>query len=215
MRKLILLVSVAIALSLLTGCSGDGNTYVLIETNMGDVKVLLYNETPLHKDNFVKLVEEDYYAGTLFHRVIPNFMIQGGDPQSKGAAPGTMLGGGGPGYLIDHEIGAPHLRGALAAARTNNPAKQSSGSQFYIVTGQPQSAASLDQTERMKGIKYNEAQREAYIKEGGRPDLDQEYTVFGEVVSGMEVVDQISATATGAQNRPVSDVVIEHVSIVR
>jgi len=215
MRKFILLVSLAIAVSLLTGCSGDGNTYALIETNMGDVKVLLYNETPGHKDNFVKLANEEFYNGTLFHRVIPNFMIQGGDPQSKGAAPGTMLGGGGPGYMIDNEIGAPHLRGTLAAARNNNPAKQSSGSQFYIVTGQPQSAASLDQTERMKGIKYNETQREAYMTKGGRPDLDQEYTVFGEVVSGMEVVDQISATATAAQNRPTEDVVIERVSIVR
>ena len=215
MRKIILLVSLAIAVSLLTRCSGDGNTYALIETNMGDIKVLLYNETPGHKDNFVKLANEEFYNGTLFHRVIPNFMIQGGDPQSIGAAPGTMLGGGGPGYMIDNEIGAPHLRGTLAAARNNNPAKQSSGSQFYIVTGQPQSAASLDQTERMKGIKYNETQREAYMTEGGRPDLDQEYTVFGEVVSGMEVVDQISATATAAQNRPTEDVVIERVSIVR
>lgn len=215
MRKLFLFACLAVVLSFLTSCTGDGNTYALIKTNMGDVKVLLYNETPLHKDNFVKLANEEFYNGTLFHRVIPNFMIQGGDPLSKDAAPGTMLGGGGPGYLIDHEIGAPHLRGALAAARTNNPAKQSSGSQFYIVTGQKQSAATMDQFEKMKGIKYNEAQRKAYMEEGGRPDLDQEYTVFGEVISGMEVVDKISAMATGAQNRPVEDAVIESVTIVR
>ena len=180
---------------------------------MGDVVVLLFDDTPRHRDNFIKLANEDYYAGTLFHRVIPNFMVQAGDPNSINAKPGVALGGGGPGYLIDHEIGQPHLRGALAAARTNNPAKASSGSQFYIVTGQQQSAATLDQFERMKGIKYNEAQRKAYMEEGGRPDLDQEYTVFGQVLSGMEVIDAISAVKTAAANRPVDDVVIQKVTI--
>lgn len=212
MRQLLNIILFVFICSLFTACGGEGNT-VLIKTNKGDITVLLFDETPRHKDNFLKLAEEGLYEGTLFHRVIPNFMIQGGDPQSKGAGPNVPLGGGGPGYLIDHEIGQPHLRGALAAARTNNPEKKSSGSQFYIVTGQPQSAATLDQFEKMKGIKYSEAQREAYMKDGGRPDLDQEYTVFGQVLSGMEVVDAISSVATGQANRPTEDVVIESVII--
>ncbi|MEL6275054.1 MAG: peptidylprolyl isomerase, partial [Bacteroidota bacterium] len=122
------------------------------------------------------------------------------------AAPGQPLGGGGPGYTIDNEIGAPHLRGTLAAARNNNPEKKSSGSQFYIVTGTPQTDATIDRIERMKGIKYNEIQRRLYKENGGRPDLDQEYTVFGEVVEGMDVVDQIAAVARGAADRPNEDV---------
>ena len=199
-------------LLLLTGCQ-TGPTEALIETSEGEVRVRLYDSTPQHRDNFVKLANEGFYEGTLFHRVIPNFMIQGGDPLSIGAAPDAFLGGGGPGYLLDEEIGAPHLAGALAAARTNNPEKRSSGSQFYIVTGQPQSDATLDQIERMKGIKYNQAQRDAYKSLGGRPDLDQEYTVFGEVTAGMDVVRRISGVATGAQNRPASDVVIERVTV--
>ncbi|MTB53595.1 peptidylprolyl isomerase [Lewinella sp. W8] len=201
---------------LLTSCGGEN--FALIETNVGDIKVELYDSTPKHKENFVKLVNEGFYDGTLFHRVMQNFMIQGGDPMSKGAAPGTPLGSGGPGYLIDAEIGAPHLRGALAAARTGgsmNPEKKSSGSQFYIVTGQPQSEATLKQYETMKGIKYNDTHRQIYLQEGGRPDLDMEYTVFGRVVSGMEIVDAISAVATNPANRPNDDVVIERVTMVR
>ncbi|MEM1358964.1 MAG: peptidylprolyl isomerase [Bacteroidota bacterium] len=213
MRKLWLLLSLTAGLFIFSACN-SGETVALIETSEGDVKVVLYDATPRHRDNFVKLANEGFYDGLLFHRVIPNFMIQGGDPQSKGAGPNVPLGGGGPGYLIDHEIGAPHLRGALAAARTNNPEKKSSGSQFYIVTGQQQSAASLDQIERMKGIKYNEVQRQRYMEDGGRPDLDQEYTVFGEVISGMEAVDKISALPTN-RSRPTKDAVIERISIIK
>lgn len=213
MRQFLQLAIFALFCTFLAACSGGGDSTVLIKTNKGDITVLLFDETPRHKENFLKLAKENYYAGTLFHRVIPDFMIQGGDPESIGAAPGAMLGGGGPGYLIDHEIGQPHLRGALAAARTNNPQKASSGSQFYIVTGVKQSASTLDQFEKMKGIKYSEAQREAYINDGGRPDLDMDYTVFGQVISGMEVVDAISAVATGNANRPNEDVVIESVTI--
>lgn len=214
MRKLILLLALACSALLITGCTEEPNR-VLIETNYGDVKLRLFNETPGHRDNFVKLVKEGYYDGTLFHRVIPTFMIQGGDPQSIGAAPGTPLGGGGPGYTIPHEIGAPHIRGALAAARTNNPEKASSGSQFYIVTGQKQSAASLDQFQTMKGIAYTPEQRDAYQTLGGRPDLDMEYTVFGEVVEGMDVVDKIANVAKDSQNRPTEDVVMTKVTMVR
>lgn len=176
---------------------------------------MLYPETPRHTDNFVKLVKEGYYDGTLFHRVIPNFMIQGGDPDSRGAEPNRPLGGGGPGYTIEHEIGAPHIAGALAAARTNNPQKASSGSQFYIVTGIRQVDSSLDQIENSKGIKYNETQRQLYKERGGRPDLDNEYTVFGEVVSGMDVVLKIAAVERGRADRPVQDVIMNKVSIVR
>ena len=199
----------------LSGCQ-SGPTEAVIETSMGDVTVVLYDDTPIHRDNFVKLVEENFYDGTLFHRVIPNFMIQGGDPSSKGAAPDAFLGSGGPGYLLDAEIGAPHLSGALAAARTGgpgNPEKKSSGSQFYIVTGQPQSGPTLDMIERRNGLKYSEAQRQAYAELGGRPDLDGDYTVFGNVVSGMDVVEAIAKVGTNAQNRPATDVVINTIRL--
>lgn len=216
MRQLVTLFACLSLCLILTGCAGDD--FALIETNFGDIKVELYDSAPKHKENFAKLVKEGYYDGLLFHRVMQNFMIQGGDPMSKGAAAGSPLGSGGPGYLIDAEIGAPHLRGALAAARTGgsmNPEKKSSGSQFYIVTGQPQSEATLKQYETMKGIKYNDTHRSIYLSEGGRPDLDMEYSVFGRVVSGMEVVDAISAVATNPANRPNADVVIERVTMVR
>ena len=136
-------------------------------------------------------------------------MIQGGDPNSRGAAPGATLGGGGPGYLLDAEIGSPHFKGALAAARTpdrGNPEKKSSGSQFYIVQGNPVNDQRLDQFERMKGIKYTEAQRKLYKEVGGRPDLDMEYTVFGEVVEGLDVIDKIAVVEGDRANRPVKDV---------
>jgi cyclophilin family peptidyl-prolyl cis-trans isomerase len=213
MRQLVYLFVCLSLCLVLSGCAGEN--FALIETNYGNIKVELYDSTPKHKENFIKLVREGYYDGLLFHRVMQNFMIQGGDPMSKDAAPGVPLGSGGPGYQIDAEIGAPHLRGALAAARNNNPAKASSGSQFYIVTGQPQSEATLKQYETMKGIKYNETHRSIYLAEGGRPDLDMEYSVFGRVVSGMEVVDAISAVATNPANRPNEDVVIERVTMVR
>ncbi|MFT5998784.1 MAG: cyclophilin family peptidyl-prolyl cis-trans isomerase [Neolewinella sp.] len=211
MRQLLQIAIFALVCTILTACTGESNT-VVIKTNKGDITVELFDETPLHKENFQKLVKENFYDGLLFHRVMPGFMVQGGDPDSRGAAPGQSLGMGGPGYMVDEEIGQPHLRGALAAARTPNPEKASSGSQFYIVTGSKQGASTIDQYERMKGIKYSEAQREVYMNEGGRPDLDMDYTVFGQVVSGMEVIDAISAGATASANRPVEDVVIEGMS---
>ena len=213
MRVFFRLSLLALVFCCLAACQSGGDNTLTIKTTEGDVVVQLFDETPLHKENFLKLAREGFYEGTLFHRVIPNFMIQGGDPQSVGAPAGQPLGSGGPGYLVDAEIGQPHLRGALAAARTGNPQKRSSGSQFYIVTGQPQSDATLDQYERMKNIKYNDAQRAAYKTEGGRPDLDQEYTVFGMVVSGMDVVDRIGGAATGPGDRPVKDVMIEKVIV--
>lgn len=191
---------------LFSACNKDGFTYAEIETDFGTMKVKLYNSTPKHRDNFIKLANENYYDDLLFHRVINGFMIQGGDPDSKNAPPEKNLGGGGPGYQIDAEIGALHIKGALAAARTNNPEKKSSGSQYYIVQGRPQTDAELDVIEMQKKVKYSPEQRELYKTLGGTPQLDNEYTVFGEVVEGIEVVDKIAAVQTAPGDRPVKDV---------
>lgn len=195
-------------LATLSGCNNDGNTYVLISTDMGDMKVKLYNSTPQHRDNFIKLAEEGFYDGTLFHRIISGFMIQGGDPNSKDAPAGQSLGMGGPGYTIPAEIGALHLTGALAAARTSNPAKASSGSQFYIVHGKPVTDMELDQIGQRAGRPYSDIQRQLYKELGGTPQLDFEYTVFGEVVEGFEVIDAIAKVTVNpsAGNRPLEDV---------
>ncbi len=207
MKQLLNICLVICLLAVISSC-GKKEAHVLIETEYGNMKVLLYDETPIHKENFLKLAKEGFYDDLLFHRVMKGFMIQGGDPQSKGAAPGAMLGGGGPGYLLDAEIGSPHFKGALAAARTGpgNPEKKSSGSQFYVVQGGPVDDNRLNQFEQMKGIKYSEAQRTMYKELGGRPDLDMDYTVFGEVVEGIEVIDKIADVETDRANRPAKDV---------
>lgn len=236
---------------------------VLIKTSLGDIKVKLYDQTPLHRDNFLKLVKEQYYNGTLFHRVIKNFMVQGGDPQSKGASAGKSLGTGGPGYTVPAEIVYPqlfHKRGALSAARQGdetNPQRASSGSQFYIVWGETYNDGKLGQLEKnLTAMKENEIfnrlagehksrimelrrnrdqeglmalqeelialtkaeikekggaaltpeQKEAYKTLGGTPHLDGQYTVFGEVVEGLDVVEKIQQTATGAGDRPKTDI---------
>lgn len=194
-------------LATVTACGGERDHYALIETDFGNIKVLLYNSTPHHRDNFIRLVKEGFYDGLLFHRVIEGFMIQGGDPNSRDAPEGALLGAGGPGYQLQPEIGAPHLRGALAAARNpDNPEKLSSGSQFYLVQGGLVDDTTLDDLERRKGIKYNAAQRMLYKQEGGVPALDNEYTVFGEIVEGYDVLDKIAAVPTDMQYRPVKDV---------
>lgn len=250
------------------------NPIVTFETNYGVIKVKLYNETPLHRDNFIKLAEEHYFDSLLFHRVIENFMIQAGDPNSKGAAPGVMLGTGGPGYTIPAEFNPNliHKKGALAAARLGgpqNPKKESSGSQFYIVVGQKVPMEQLDamaaqKSEQVKGeyiqtqlykpenkdvlnelitlqkagdrenfmIKWNafeekyadslktiptynytENQKNIYQTLGGTPHLDMDYTVFGEVIDGLSVVDSIAAVKTDRANRPLEDVIIIKVSV--
>ncbi len=207
--KQLLKVCLGLCLFALISSCGNKASYVLIETEYGNMKVLLYNETPIHKENFLKLAGEGFYDDLLFHRVMRGFMIQGGDPNSRGAAPGAPLGGGGPGYELTAEIGSPHFKGALAAARTpdaGNPEKKSSGSQFYIVQGNPVSDQLLNQFERMKGIKYTEAQKALYKEVGGRPDLDMEYTVFGEVVEGLEVIDKIAVVEGDRANRPAKDI---------
>lgn len=196
---------------LLSACNTDKRTYVTIETEYGNMVAELYDSTPKHKENFIKLVNDKFYDGLVFHRVIESFMIQGGDPNSRDADASVRLGGGGPGYRIDAEIGAPHFRGTLAAARTggaSNPEKMSSGSQFYIVQGQPQTAERLQSMAKSKGYQYNEAQIAKYVEIGGRPDLDAEYTVFGELISGHEVIDKIAAVKKDGQ-RPVDNVVMK------
>jgi peptidyl-prolyl cis-trans isomerase B (cyclophilin B) len=181
----------------------------LIETDYGNMKIALYDSTPKHKENFLKLAKEGFYDGTLFHRVINGFMIQGGDPDSKGAPANKALGAGGPGYTIDAEIGAYHYKGTVAAARRGgpgNPEKKSSGSQFYIVQGKETNSAQLQQMAGSKGITYSAEDIAKYEELGGTPFLDNDYTVFGEIVEGMEVIDKIANVKTLPGDRPVEDV---------
>src|SRR3984885_1229222 len=192
---------------------GPKNQYVRIRTSYGDCIIRLYNETPRHRDNFIKLVKEGFYNGRRFHRVIQNFMIQGGDPDSKDpqkAKPGAELGNCDFGYTIPAEFRDSlfHKRGVLAAARDDNPAKASSGCQFYIVEGRRFSDGKLDTLEKMrlKGRKIPEWQREYYRSVGGVPHLDQNYTVYGEVVMGIDMIDRIAAVKTDKNDRPVTDV---------
>ena len=249
----------------------NNKTRVRIKTSMGDIVVRLYDETPKHRDNFVKLAKESYFDGTLFHRVIRDFMIQGGDPDSKGAPAGKNLGTGGPDYTIPAEFVFPklyHKRGALSAARTGdevNPNRESSGSQFYIVWGKTYKPAELKQMERQlamqqeqavfnqlvadnkakimelrrnrdraglqelqddliastkaicseKGLpKFTDEQVESYTTVGGTPFLDNQYTVFGEVEEGLEIVGKIQEVETGRNDRPKDDVVMLSVEVI-
>ena len=172
------------------------------------MKIKLYNQTPKHRDKFVKLAGEGFYDSTLFHRVIKGFMIQGGDPDSKKAAPGQMLGGGDVGYRIPAEFVETlfHKKGVLAAARDNNPEMASSGCQFYIVQGRVMNANEIASAEARMGKKFTEAQKLAYSTVGGSPWLDGQYTVFGEVIEGLDVIDKISAMPTAPGDRPLTDI---------
>lgn len=189
---------------------------VRIETPMGTMLARLSDATPNHQDNFVKLVEQDYYNDLLFHRVINGFMIQGGDPNSRGADASTHLGSGGPGYQVPAEFvdNLAHVKGALAAARTNNPQKASSGSQFYIVHGRSVTDAELNKQESTTGVRYPSEVREQYLETGGSPFLDQGYTVFGHVIEGLDVLDKIATTKTRPGDRPEEDVWMK-VTLVR
>lgn len=194
-------------------------TKVKIETCHGTMIAVLYDETPKHRDNFIKLVNEGFYEGLLFHRVINNFMIQGGDPDSKGAPAETPLGRGGPGYTIPAEIkpGMYHKLGALAAARTGdaqNPERRSSGSQFYIVHGQTYTDEQIQFMQQQLNTKFSEKQIEYYTGVGGTPHLDGQYTVFGQVIDGLDVIKKIAETQTNQNNRPLSDITILNVSII-
>ena len=195
-------------------------TKVLLKTSMGDIVIALYDETPLHKENFIKLVNDKYYDGVLFHRIIQNFMIQTGDPESKTAKPGQMLGNGGPGYTIPAEFvpGLYHKRGAVAAARMGdnvNPKKESSGSQFYIVDGRVFNTNEINRVIQMTGKTYSMDQIKDYTSIGGAPHLDGDYTVFGEVVSGMEIVDKIAAQQKDGRDRPLEDIKIISAEIMK
>ena len=189
-------------------------------TTEGKMVFQLFNDTPLHRDNFLKLVEQHTYDSLLFHRVIKDFMIQAGDPNSRNAKPGQMLGDGTLGYTIPAEFVASrfHRKGALCAARQGdnvNPRKESSSCQFYVVQGQVWDDSRLDMMEQRFGKKFSAEQRKVYTTEGGTPHLDGDYTVFGQLVEGWEVLDRIAATPTGRADRPVKDVRILRVKVLK
>jgi len=203
----------------------DRKRDVLMQTTMGDIVIRLSDSTPLHRDNFLKLVKVGYYDSVLFHRVIKDFMIQGGDPDSKRAAAGKPLGNGGPGYTVPAEFRKTlfHKKGVIAAARSGdnmNPTKASSGSQFYIVQGKVFTDGGLDSVEtfRLNGRKIPAEQRAVYKTMGGTPHLDQGYTVYGEVVKGLDVVDKIAAVQTSKaqdRDRPLQDVRIIKAKLIK
>ncbi|HQW14225.1 MAG TPA: peptidylprolyl isomerase [Niabella sp.] len=216
---------------LFSSCAGNKVTKrdykkdVLLETNMGNMVLRLSDETPLHRNNFLKLVKTKYYDGVLFHRVINKFMIQSGDPNSRNAPAGKPLGEGEPNYRLAAEFipSLFHKKGALAAAREGddaNPKKESSASQFYIVQGKVWTEGGLDTLEntRLKGRKIPAEHRAIYTREGGSPHLDQNYTVFGQLISGYDVLDKIAATPTskGAdKDRPLQDVTIQKAKLIK
>lgn len=188
-------------------------TYVRISINNSTCVVRLSNLTPKHRDNFIKLIQEDAYDSTLFHRVIKDFMIQGGDPDSKNAAPGILLGEGDLGYTIPAEFSDSlfHKKGALAAARDNNPEKASNATQFYLVQGKKYTAKELDRIEELKleGRKISAQQRKVYETLGGTPFLDHNYTVFGEIVKGIDLVDSIAGLPVDSNDRPLQNQIIK------
>ena len=183
-------------------------TRVKVITDLGEIVIRLSNKTPKHRDNFIKLVKEHFYDSLLFHRVISSFMIQGGDPKSKNSLPGEFLGEGDVGYTIPAEFDSTlyHKRGALCAARTDNPEKASSGCQSYIVQGKTYTDGQLDNLGIKNAVYFSPAKRMTYKIVGGTPQLDMRYTVFGEVESGMDVVDKIALSPRDANNRPIADI---------
>jgi len=199
----------------------EKQTKVLIITDKGKIIVKLYNETPKHRDNFIKLINAHQYDGLLFHRVIKQFMIQAGDINSKNSPAGEKLGDGDLDYTIPAEIVYPryfHQNGKLCAAREGddtNPQRASSASQFYIVTGKFFTENELNKMEQEKKIKLTPEQREAYMTKGGVPHLDGAYTVFGEVVKGMNVVDKIQFVMTDMNDRPLKNIKIKSMKIVK
>lgn len=207
MRKLLLLMCLCFVM---LPAMAFKNRKVKVITPYGTMIIRLYDQTPKHRDNFVKLAKRHFYDSVLFHRVIKDFMIQGGDPQSRRAKAGEALGEGGVGYTVpaEFQLDLFHKKGVLAAARDDNPAKASDGCQFYIVQGKKFTDETLDNVEktRLGGRKIPVDQREVYKTIGGVPHLDQNYTVFGEVIKGMEVIDKIAAVKTDKRDRPLEDV---------
>src|SRR5690606_5244266 len=217
MKKLLFLTVLVTFFSALQ--AAPPHKYVRLIRDKGECLIKLYDETPLHRDNFVKLVREGYYNDLLFHRVIKNFMIQGGDPDSRYAAEKQRLGEGGPDYTIPAEFNDSlfHKKGVVAAARDDNPEKASSGSQFYIVQSRTFTDQGLDSLEQLRlgGRKIPAAHRQVYKTLGGNPHLDRNYTVFGEVVSGIGVIDSIAASPTDRYDRPVQDQRMDMVMLTR
>ncbi len=204
MKRLILLLFIG-TLLMLSSCK-ETSPHAIIKTDMGDIKVKLFESTPRHTEQFITLAKRGFYDGLIFHRIMRGFMIQGGNTNIRTEEVAAEIAEN-PAE-IDHEIGEYHYRGSLAAARTTNPEKRS-GSQFYIVDGSPVTDQMLDGVERRTGIKYTNAERALYKQVGGRPDLDGNYTVFGEVVSGIEVVDKIAAAPAPPNpngSRPFEDI---------
>lgn len=226
MRRLIIIITVLLSLPALSQKDSsitkkDRKKDVLLQTSYGDIIVRLSDSTPMHRDNFIKLTKIGFYDSVLFHRVIKNFMIQAGDPDSKNAPAGKPLGNGGPGYRIPAEFRQSlfHKKGVIAAARDNNSEKASSASQFYITQGKVHTDGSLDtiETDRLKR-KIPAALREVYKTVGGVPHLDQNYTVFGEVIRGIEVIDKIASVQTSKgpdRDRPVENVVIIKAKLIK
>ena len=204
------------------GASAQTPAYtIVLETSMGNLKCILYSETPMHAENFIKLSNEGYFNGQLFHRVISEFMIQTGDPTTKTAVKGQLVGSGGPGYTIPGEFHPAlyHKKGALASARQGdrmNPNRESSGSQFYIVQGKALSDSDLNSMEANGShIKFTPEQRNIYKTSGGTPHLDYTYTVFGEVIEGLDIVDRIASVPTDKMSRPLEDVKIIKVTVLK
>lgn len=223
MRKILCLLSLLAIVS--AGAKKEKQTRVELLTSKGRIVLRLYDETPLHRDNFIRLAREGYFNDLLFHRVIEDFMIQGGDPNSRDAAPDAHLGEGGPGYTIEAEFRFPklyHKRGVLAAAREGdnvNPDKRSAGSQFYIVWDRTFTREEInriaEQAERSSGgsLTYPDEMKQYYLHHPGTPHLDGSYTVFGEVVKGLEVVNAIQQAPTDSNDRPLEDIKILSVSV--
>jgi cyclophilin family peptidyl-prolyl cis-trans isomerase len=212
--------SLFIILFLVICLTATAQTHVAkIVTNYGTIKVMLYDGTPLHRDNFIKLVNQHFYDSLLFHRVIKNFVIQAGDPTSKYASDTAKLGDGDLGYTIPAEIMPDryyHKLGALAMARDENPAKASSACQFYIVQGKPANDSTfIKSKQRTGGYETPEAHKQVYRTDGGVPHLDTRYTVFGEVVSGLNIVDKIAAVETDSNDRPKEPVRIISIRMVK
>ncbi|MCK9324876.1 MAG: peptidylprolyl isomerase [Bacteroidales bacterium] len=220
MKKTIFLVLTLVIFSMMSENQAQ-QTQVRMKTSLGEITLLLYDDTPMHRDNFIELINKKFYDGILFHRVIPGFMIQAGDPNSKNAKTGDRLGSGNPGYTVPAEFRPQlyHKKGALAAARLGdqaNPKKESSGSQFYIVTGKVWTNNELNQMESTNTHpKFTDEQRQIYTTIGGYPPLDYNYTVFGEVTEGVEIAEKIGLVKRDRSDRPLDDVKILSITILK
>jgi peptidyl-prolyl cis-trans isomerase B (cyclophilin B) len=214
MKKIV--TSIALLFTLSTAFAQKNK--IKIETEYGNIVLMLYDYTPLNTNNMVKQAKAHVYDSTLFHRCIPKFVIQGGDPDSRHAQPGQQLGNGGLSYTIPAELGNPlayHKRGAVGVARDNTPDKSGSATQFYIVVGKTFTDEALDNMAKQSGRTFTPVQREAYKTLGGTPHLDGNYTVFGEVIEGMDIVDKISNEARDGNDRPLKDIRMKSVTVMK